>query len=52
MGACDALANRDDLDDPCRTPAVWQANVTTAYLGSTTTYRNAYNLSIYAEEGA
>ncbi len=40
------------LDDPCRTPALWQANVTTAYLGSTTTYRNVYNLSVYTEAGA
>lgn len=52
MGDCTSGTYINDLDDPCRTPALWQANVTTAYLGSTTTYRNAYNLSIYAEEGA
>jgi hypothetical protein len=35
--------------EPCATPALWQANLSTAYLGTAATYRNSYNVSIYAE---
>lgn len=52
IGTCTSGTYIDDLDNPCRTPALWEANVTTAYLGSTTTHRNVYDLNVYAEEGA
>jgi hypothetical protein len=35
--------------EPCATPALWQANLSTAYLGTAATYRNSYNVSLYAE---
>lgn len=35
--------------EPCSAPALWQANLSTAYLGTAATYRNSYNVSIYAE---
>lgn len=34
---------------PCSAPAVWQANLSTAYFGTTATYQNSYNVSLYAE---
>lgn len=34
-------------DQPCRTPAVWTANVTTAFEGSQLGYENEYNVSVY-----
>jgi hypothetical protein len=33
---------------PCATPAIWRVNLSTAYLGTDATYRNSYNLSLYA----
>jgi len=34
---------------PCRTPAVWVANVTTQFSGSELTYANEYNITVYEE---
>lgn len=34
-------------DEPCRTPAVWMANVTTAFHGSQLGYEKGYNVSVY-----
>jgi len=45
ISACDSS---EPTTDPCSTPAVWQANVSTAYFGTAATYQNSYNLSLYA----
>lgn len=39
----------EPVTEPCATPALWQANLSTAYLGTAATYRNSYNVSLYAE---
>ncbi|WP_436925211.1 hypothetical protein [Halosimplex amylolyticum] len=36
-------------DQPCRSPAVWTANVTTEFGGSQLSYANEYNITVYRE---
>jgi hypothetical protein len=48
-GPYDECDTGEPADEPCRTPAIWEANVSTAYLGSTVTYTNTYNVSVYTE---
>ncbi|WP_459193391.1 hypothetical protein [Halosimplex sp. J119] len=36
-------------DQPCRSPAVWTANVTTEFGGSQLDYANEYNITVYRE---
>ncbi|QLH76343.1 hypothetical protein HZS55_03060 [Halosimplex rubrum] len=43
---CDSSVARTQ---PCRTPAVWVANVTTQFSGSELTYANEYNITVYEE---
>ncbi len=36
--------------DPCSTPAVWLANITTHVEGDSVSYDNSYNLTVYTNE--
>lgn len=46
----DCLHPSTDPTDPCTTPAVWSANVTTSVVGDSISYENEYDLSIYGSQ--
>ncbi|MFC7197065.1 hypothetical protein ACFQL4_24490 [Halosimplex aquaticum] len=46
---CTATGPPQPMDQPCRTPAVWNANVTTEFGGSQLDYTNEYNITVYRE---